>query len=207
MEIPNSEELFASYLIEHRLPFERSYPVGKGDVDFKIESAEYIAYCDVKEVRDSESDSGGRIDAGHHIKSDIRKLRRKFGKERPQNPLVLVTMNFSSRFFTALTVASALLGEIGVIFDKETGVLTSEIHHLRKGNAVLTQGQNRSVAGVLIFDRGGKRHCLLQSPFADFPVPLGFFPNVQIVHLDRSAKGLNFMELSSYFFWGLDLAS
>ena len=202
MDIPASEDLFATYLAERQLTFQRHYVVGKGDVDFKVESAGHIVYCDVKEVRDSQSDPGGRIDAGNHIRSDIRKLRAKFGKTRPQNPLVLVTMNFSSTFFTAFTVASALLGKIGLVFDRSTGEVTSQIHHLPRGNAVLTQRQNRSVSAVLIYDCGGTNHCLLHSPFADRPVPQGFFPDVQSIYLDRNAKDSSIIALSGRHFWG-----
>ena len=200
MAADNSEELFTDYLSEHGFSFERSYRVNAGDVDFKIVSSGHTVLCEVKEVRDPHKDPGGRLEAEVHIRSDIRKLRAKFGKQRPDTPVVLVTMNFSSRSFTGMTVARALLGEIGFKFDRDTGETTSPIHHLPKGKATLTRTQNRSISGVLVFDRANRRHCLFLSPFADHPVPPDFFPSVLVIPLDRSLEDNALISLARYQF-------
>lgn len=200
----NSEAIFADYLAEHGFSFERAYSVSRGDVDFKIVSRGTTVLCDVKEVRDPQADPGGRVEAEVHIRSDIRKLRAKFGKARPDITVVLVTMNFSSRFFTGVTVARALLGDIGLTFDPESGEITSPVHHLTRGNAALTQNQNRSISAVLVFDHVNRRHGLFLSPFADHPVPPDFFPDVQVIPLDRASEGDDLILLSKFQSWGIE---
>jgi len=160
--------------------------------------------CDVKEVHDPQADPGGRVEAEVHIRSNIRKLRAKFGKTRPDITVVSVTMNFSSRFFTGVTVARALWGEVGLTFDPESGEITSAVHHLPTGNAALTQNQNRSISAVLVFDHVNRRHCLFLSPFADHPVPRDFFPDVQVIPLDRTSEGDDLILLSKFQFWGIE---
>ena len=140
------------------------------------------------------------IDAHGHIRSDIRKLRSKF-KTRPNVAVILVTMNCSSNFFTGLTVARALMGDIGINFDRRALQVTSPLHHLPKGNATLTREQNRSISAVLVFDGPGGRHCLFVNPFADHPFPNTVFPGVTVIPLDRSAHGEALKTLSTFMFW------
>ena len=199
-----AEGIFADYLREHGFLFQRSYPVNRGNVDFRIVSSGYTVLCDVKEVRDPRTDPSGRVEAEGHIRSDIRKLRAKFGKHKPNYPVVLVTMNFSSRFFTGLTVARALLGEIGFTFDRATGETTSPVHHLPKGKAALTRKQNRSISALLVFDHANLRHCLFLSPFADHPVPPDFFPGIQVIALNRGSENEDLIALSKFHFWVLN---
>src|SRR5688572_7060730 len=99
-----SEARFASWLEEHQIRYERDVKVDGGDVDFLLNSTAPNIYCDVKEIRDSAIPSPMGLDADDHIRGDIRKLRRKF-KTAPTLPVVLVTMNYSQKFFTGLTVA------------------------------------------------------------------------------------------------------
>jgi hypothetical protein len=197
----DSEKFFADYLSKRGLPYVRNYVVASGDVDFRIQRGSSIVLCDVKEVRDSKKDPCGKLDAGSHIRSDIRKLREKFKRGRPDQPVVLVTMNCSTNFFTGLTVATALLGDIGIDFDKNTLSSASPLHHLRKGNAVLTESHNRSISGVLVFDVENSKHYLFRSPFTDYPVPSVFFPGVRVVALNRRTQGRQLTELSNIMFW------
>ena len=201
MIILDSEKLFADYLSEQGFEYDRNYSVANGDVDFRIERGSLIVLCDVKEVRDSKKDPCGKLDAGGHIRSDIRKLREKFKKGRPDQPVILVTMNFSTNFFTGLTVATALLGDIGIDFDKNTFPFTSPLHHLPKGTAVLTETHNCSISGVLVFDIESCKHYLFRSPFTDHPVPSQFFPEVQALDLSRETQGGELSGLSNIMFW------
>ncbi|MFQ5853657.1 MAG: hypothetical protein ACE5JU_24115 [Candidatus Binatia bacterium] len=199
----DSEKLFADYLIKHKLLYDRNYSVASGDADFRVVRETSTVLCDVKEVRDSTKDPHGRLDAGGHIRSDIRKLREKFKYGRPDQPVILVTMNFSTNFVTGLTVATALLGDIGFDFDKKTLSSTSLLHHLPKGNAALTEIHNRSISGVLVFDIDNCKHYLFRSPFTDHPVPSDFFPEVRVVDLSRSAPGEEIVKLSDIMFWNV----
>ena len=70
----------------------------------------------MKEVHDSRVGPQEEIDAYTHIREDLKDLRRKFGGTKPTFPVVLVTMNFSSKFFTAHTVSRAMYGDIGAQF-------------------------------------------------------------------------------------------
>ena len=200
MNQADSEDLFLEYLVRRNFLFERNYPVGRGNLDFRVERSGSVVLCDVKEVRDPEVDSHGKIEAHEHIRSDIRKLRAKF-KHRPEIPVVLVTINVSTRFFTGATVAVALLGDIGVDFNRSNLSITTPLHHLNKGNAVLTKTHNRSISGVFVFDIVNRNHCLFTNPFTDHPVPQLFFPEVRVVDLNRDAQGDEIKELSNTMFW------
>jgi len=117
-----SESLFEEYLKEQGIIFSRNFLVNsknKKNVDFRLTKGQQVILCDVKEVKDSEIKlgpgagklGGGNITAQDHIRGDIKKLRQKF-ENPPTVSLMLVSINFSSNFFTALTVARALMGEI-----------------------------------------------------------------------------------------------
>jgi len=199
----DGEVLFEEWLRRQCLKYQRHHEVHPGNVDFLVHFGTSSIYCDVKEVHDSEEPSGANIDADGHIRSDIRKLRAKF-KARPDLPVLLVTMNFSSNFFTALTVARAMLGEIGVHFDRLTLEISKPVHHLRKGNASLTSGQNRSISGVLVWNGRRQRHTLLLSPFAERPLDGVLFPDTDVVPLDRSASPHAIRILSERMFWPID---
>ena len=110
-------------------------------------------------------------------------------------------MNFSSRFFTGFTVARAMLGDAGVDFDRETMQTISDIYYLPRGNAKMTKKHNRSISGILVFDRANGNHCLFTNPFAEHPVPDGFFPEVQVVSLTRESLSSEYKRLSKLMFW------
>lgn len=200
----DAETLFAEWLDQHCIKYERHHEVTPGNVDFLIEFSKSRVYCDVKEVRASPPDlSGSRIDADGHIRSDIRKLRAKF-KARPVWPVLLVTMNFSPKFFTGLTVSRAMLGEVGALFDRHTVGITKPTHYLPKGNASLTTGQNRSISGVLVWTGRRQRHVLFLSPFAEHPLDGSLFPDTDVVTLDRSASPSAIHALSDRMFWPIE---
>jgi len=208
MKAEESEQLFEYYLKLHGFEYQRDFAVDQGNinsanVDFRVESNSQVVLCDVKEVRDSNHDINGDLNAYTHIRNDINKLRKKFGKNKPKEPCVLVSMNFSSKFFTGLTIAKAMLGDIGICFDKQTKQIISDIHHLPRGNARMTQQQNHSISGVFVFDRIDNSHCLFTNPFADHPAPNGFFPAVQVVLLTRESLSSELQRLSDLMFWNV----
>jgi hypothetical protein len=177
------------------------------NVDFRLTKGKQIILCDVKEVRDSENRLkpgaarlGGKIDAQAHIRGDIKKLRQKFDSP-PADPLILVSMNYSSIFFTALTVSRALMGEIGVTYEQGSGEIASDIQHLHAGNAATTQKKNRSISGVLIFDVAGENHYLFRSPYATYAAPVDFFNGVRVIDLQKDETPDEIIKLSKITFW------
>lgn len=197
MNAEQSERLFSSYLDNHNMKYERDFRVcGEKNVDFKINTTP-IVLCDVKEVRDSKKKLKGVSDAYNHIKNDINKLRKKFGSEKPAVPVVLVTMNFSKNFFTALSVAQAL-GDIGCEFQGDS---RSEIRHLPRGNAALTRNDNTLISGVLVYDYECGNHRYFLNPFAKYQIPSGYFPNVTEHILTRDADESELVNLTRFMYW------
>lgn len=201
MDAEISEKLFSSYLETHSIDFERDFPVcGLKNVDFKINAPTGTVLCDVKEVRDSRNDPVGEIDAYTHIREDLKELRKKFGRNKPTFPVVLVTMNFSSNYFTANTVARAMYGDIGAeIF----GNMRGEIHHLRRGNASMTKKTNTSISGILVFDCELGNHAYFSNEFAEIKLPSNYFPNVAEYDLKRSSDEKDLIQLSKFMFGGI----
>jgi hypothetical protein len=152
-------------------------------------------FCDVKEIKHTKKNE---IDAYNYIRKDIQNLREKFKTRRPNDPVLLITFNFSSRFFTGYTVARAMLGDIGITYNKITGE-TSGLHFLPKGNAKLTSKHNRVISGVFIFQENSK-HYLFKNPFADNPIEDNYFPGTIIIKIDRSLTNENIMKLSKIQF-------
>ena len=110
-------------------------------------------------------------------------------------------MNFSSNFFTALTVSRALMGEIGVIFERGSEGNISDVHHLQKGNASLRQKMNTSIWGVFLFDIASGNHYLLRSPYAKHKIPSDFFSEIKILDLCKTETQDDIIELSKIMFW------
>jgi hypothetical protein len=204
MTEPTSEKEFASYLDAQGLLYKRDYYVGPGNFDFRIESHCGPLYCDVKEVRASDREppeEAGPISSHLLLREDIRLLRRKYKGKNLDGPVVLVTMNFSSRFFTGFTVARALLGDIGVILGRaETGG-TTPLHHLPRGKAAFTRAQNTSVAGVFVFDRVSGGHVFFRNPYADPQMPIDVFPGLRFISLSREAINDELVNLGDMMFW------
>jgi hypothetical protein len=206
-----SEHIFEEYLNEQGIDFQRDFPTNAHNVDFRLHNERGEVLCDVKEVRDSgikgargvRKAISGRIDAQDHLRGDIKKLRKKFSHS-PAVPLLLVSMNFSSTFFTALTVRRALLGEVGVLFDRHSGALESGLHHLHRGNAALRQKTNRSISGLLLFDVRHDNHCLFKSPYANHVVPSDFSSDVRVIELKKDDASEDIAVLNHIVFWNYD---
>lgn len=202
-----SESTFKKYLDTYRLKYQEKYIVGSEtnptDVDFFVRSNYGDVCIDVKEVRDSRKESL-EIDAYLHIREDIKDIRKKFNVTRPAFSVILVSMNLSTNFFTGLTVARALLGDIGIEFDPHTKTITKTLHHLQKGNAALTQNKNKSISGILVFDLIKHRHCLFINPYADKPIPPNYFPNVREVTIKKDANQEELKKLFDIMFWSVN---
>jgi hypothetical protein len=160
-----SEKDFANYLEDQGFLYERDYYISPGDFDFCVETRRGRLYCDVKEIQDSDIESVAGIEAHLHLRGDIRKLRNKYKGKKLNVPVVLVAMNYSSNYFTGLTVAWALLGDIGITLDRNTLKAAKPLHHIQRGNAVFTRTQNTSISGVFVFDRVNGRHCFFDNPW------------------------------------------
>src|SRR5215813_12067987 len=207
MTEPASEKEFASYLDyldTQDFLYKRDYYVGPGNFDFRIESHCGPLYCDVKEIRDSDHvslEEYGRISSHLLLRDDIRRLRGKYKGKKLDGPVVLVTMNFSSNFFTGFTVARALLGDIGVTLYRETPKVTTPLRYLPQGNAVFTQKQNTSVAGVFVFDRVSGGHTFFENPYAVPQIPKDVFHGLRFIMLSRKAVDDELVNLGAMMFW------
>jgi hypothetical protein len=198
-----SETEFAAYLDSHSLSYERDYHVGPGNFDFRINGHTEPIYCDVKEIRDSDVDSIVGIDADLHLRSDIRKLRNKYKGKRLDGPVVLVTMNFSSNYFTGLTIARALMGNVGIMFDRRSLKSTKPLHHLPRGNAVFTKNQNTSISGVFVYDRANSKHVYFQNPYADTQMSKGLCTGLKVIRLSKNMAGQELIDLGNLMFWNI----
>jgi len=208
-----SEKLFEEYLEKQKIKFSMHFSVNSDNnknVDFRFTKDGQVILCDVKEVRDSEVQLGpgagrlgGSVTAQDHIRGDIKKLREKFSSP-PTVPVMLVSMNFSSNFFNALSVSRALMGEIGVIFERGSEDNTSAVHHLHAGNASLRQKMNTSISGVFLFDIANGNHCLFRSPYAKHEIPLDFFSGINIINLRKDESQEDMIALSKLMFWNKD---
>jgi len=212
-QMNQSEKLFYDYLIRQQIKSSPHFSVNSNNdknVDFRLTEGKQVILCDVKEVRDSEVQlgienklRGGRITAQDHIRGDIKKLRKKF-TNLPTVPVLLVSMNFSSDDFTALTVARALMGEIGVFFERGSKDNVSNVHHLHDGNASLRKEMHTTISGVLLFDIANGNHCLFRNPFANHEIPLDFFSGIKILNLRKDESQEDIIVLGDIIFTGKD---
>jgi hypothetical protein len=193
-----SETLFEKYLEEHNFDYTRDYSVNSHDVDFRILAKGKEVLADVKEVKKSKAD--GECDAYRNIREDIKRLRKKFN-EPPNVPVILVTMNFSERFFTGLTVSRALMGDIGIEFDKISCESLSDLHHLSEGNSALTSRKNTSITGIFVFDVPPSNHRIFLNPYANKQIPENFFPETEIAYLTKRECGETLINFSSLMFY------
>lgn len=207
VSMSESEVLFERFLERQKITFSKNSPVNSHNVDFRLVKSSNVVLSDVKEVRDPEvklsfdaEKINGWIDAQEHIRGDIKKLRQKFHVS-PLAPLILVSMNFSSNTFTALTVSRALMGEIGIIYERWSEEIVSELQHLHIGNASITKNKNRSISGVLMFDVVGDDHYLFRSPYANYHVPLDFFDSIRVIDLKKDETPEEIIELTKITFW------
>lgn len=201
MDAELSEGLFASYLDDLRLKYQRHVPVhGARNVDFFVEGNPGIL-CDVKEVRPGANEALG-IGAYAHLRDDVSDLRKKFGSSRPETPVLLVSINFSGNLFTGFSVARAMLGDVGAEFSAEA---RGDFHHLRRGNASMTTSHHTVISGIFVFDcEPGGRHALFPNPYAAHPVPTSSFPLVRRITVARDATESQLRELAAITFWHCD---
>jgi len=197
-----SETEFSRYLEDQDLAYTRDYKVGPGNLDFRIEGHSGPIYCDVKEIHDSDIQSPvDEIDAYLHLRGDIRKLRRKYKGKKLNSPVILAAMNFSSRFFTGLTVDRALMGDTEITVDRRTRQVIHPLHHTK--NAVFTKHQNTSISGVLIFDRANGRHCFFENPYTKIPLLHTIFKGLRFIPLRKDAMGQELLDLGELTFWNV----
>jgi hypothetical protein len=102
-------------------------------------------------------------------------LSNKFLHNKPPFPVVLVTINFINKFFTAYTVVRAMYGDIGANF---YGWVRGKIHHLPCENASMTRKTNTSISGILVFDFASGNHTYFSNEFAAIKLPSSYFPGV-----------------------------
>lgn len=178
MSETKSENIFENYLINNKLHYEKNYYVGKGDIDFRVNSKSLFTLCDVKEVRKSINDKYGELDAYGHIREDVRALRKKFDKNVIKEPVILVTMNISNKIFTGFNILRAIYGDIGINFDREMHNVTRNEHFSKNGNACFTQIHNTIISGILILDVRGN-HCLFKNCYACNEISDDYFPEIQ----------------------------
>lgn len=198
-----SEKEFECYLEKQSLVFERNYFVGPGNFDFYLDCHCGAIYCDVKEIQDSDFESEEGIDAHLHLRGDIHKLRNKYKRKKLDGPVVLVAINYSLNYFTGLTVARALMGDVGETFDRITFKKVKHLHHIPQGNAAFTRNQNTSISGVFVFDRVNRKHCFFENPYAVNPMPRDVFHNLRFIALSRSIVGQELIDLGNIMFWNV----
>jgi hypothetical protein len=201
MDAELSEGLFKSYLDLLGLRHERHVCVhGDKNVDFHVDG-ETPVLCDVKEIRPSPTDPD-QIDAYSHLREDLTDLRKKFGPSKPVVPVLLVTMNFSGRLFTGFSVARAMLGDIGAQISPEG---RSDIHHLSRGNAVMTRSHTTLISGIFVFDCAPQgNHAIFPNPYAACPLPDSCFPFVRRVCVAKDATEEDLKALANITFWQCD---
>jgi len=196
-----SEMEFSRYLESQSLAYTRDCKVDPGNFDFHIEGHSGPIYCDVKEIHNSHFQSPvDEIDAHLHLRGDIRKLRSKY-KGKLNSPVILVAMNFSSYFFTGLTVDRALMGDTEITVDRRTRQVIHPLHHTK--NAVFTKHQNTSISGVLIFDRANGRHCFFENPYSKIPLLHTIFKGLRFIPLRKDAIGQELLDLGKLMFWNI----
>ena len=190
--------MFEAYLSHLGLPFERNVPVsGQKNVDFRVEGDPPLL-CDMKEIRTGLRQHRG-MDAFARIRDDLKDLRKKFGRTKPNAPVVLVTVNLSQAPFTGFSIAQAMLGDVGAEFN-ESG--RAEIHHLPRGNASMTPNHNTLITAVFVFDCDlDGDHRIVVNPYAAFPLSEDRFPLVPRVKVSREATEDELAVLSKMMFW------
>ena len=201
MDAEVSEGLFKTYLDHLGLRYERHVPVhGDKNVDFRVEG-ETPVLCDVKEIRPSPTDPD-EIDAYSHLREDLRDLRKKFGPCKPVVPVLLVTINFSDRLFTGFSVARAMLGDVGAEISPDG---RGDIHHLLRGNAVMTRSHTTVISEIFVFDCVPEgNHALFANPYAAYPVPGQCFPLVRRIFVAKDATEERLKALANITFWHCD---
>jgi hypothetical protein len=176
MHQKQSELIFATLLNKYNIHYERDCIVNlanRRNVDFCISFRRQNIFCDVKEVLPTKGPDKGIV-AHKQIQKDIKKLRSKFGSTIPTLPVVLVTVNYSARFFTGLTVKNAMFGELSMTFRKKDFKQIGPTVHSRS-KASLAAEKNRTISGILVLNYGAQ-NVYFANPFARHKIKRGIFP-------------------------------
>jgi len=193
-------------LTNNKFRIKPSFVIIKKNVDFLIiNKKNRIVLTDVKIVESvKRQKDSSELDAHFFIRKDIRVLREKVKGAKIECPVVLVSMNFSTKYFTALTIAKALLGDIVVEMSK-TDLTSSEPHHSLKGKAAFTAKHNTHISGVLIFDYINKNHIFLHNPYAKNRMKQNYFPGVKEIDIDRQQGIQEMISLSEFKYFSVNM--
>lgn len=199
LKINHSEKAFQDYLDLHHISYEKDYEVsdtGK-NVDFFVHASNQHVYCDVKEVRRSTTSEPPKVYAKKNIQNDLKELRSKFKKNRPDHALLLISMNYSNQVFTGWTIAEAMLGQIEFVFDVDSGKVIKPVH-ITGANASTTPKHNRSISGVYVYDRNLRINNIYANPYAEFPILQNTFPKTQVVEINTNLSPQDLKWLSDW---------
>jgi len=201
-----SEKIFYNYLTNNKFLIKPSFVIIKKNVDFLIiNKKNRIVLTDVKIVESvKRQKDSSELDAHFFIRQDIRRIREKIKGAKIECPVVLVTMNFSSKYFTALTIAKALLGNIVVQISK-SDLTSSEPHHSLRGKAAFTIQHNTLISGVLLFDYVNNNHIFLHNPYTINRMKKNYFPGVREIDIDREEGLEEMISLSEMKFFSINM--
>lgn len=201
MTTNSSELLFEKYLVHHQIAFEREYPSGSKNLDFRMQIHSKQVLADVKHIEDRLV-KNALVEAHLQLRNDIKSLRAKFD-DKPKESVLLISVSWmsESRVFTGFTVARALYGDVGreTSGAPELGTVVSEVKRLKNGRAAFTSKQNTSISGVLIYQGIGKKGYLFINPFARIAFDENL-PDVESICLDDWNDANRRKALSSLMF-------
>jgi hypothetical protein len=200
----DAEREFARYLTNYRIEYSREYVVDTAtgsNVDFRIKMGNKSILLDVKVVVDVPRPPSGEIIAHRQIASDIQKLRKKFRSDSPKHPVILVTVNHSSMFFTGFTLLRAMFGKAKVDFAVPDMAQLTPLRFFPNGGARFTLDQNTGISGILVFNPRST-NVFFANPFAKYPVKEDCFPNTKAYQPTRTLTGSEILEFSNLQFDG-----
>jgi len=107
---------------------------------------------------------------------------------------------FEHFYFTGVSIATVLFGDIGIYFDPDAKI-SSGITYLSRGNAAFTRHYNTTISALLVFNvTNQQQHCLFINPFACNPLSNDYFPIWKTFNLKPYEIGNNLEKLSVMFF-------
>ncbi|MGD0827968.1 MAG: hypothetical protein ABSA09_07755 [Desulfobaccales bacterium] len=114
--------------------------------------------------------------------------------------LFLYLRIFEHFYFTGVSIATVLFGDIGIYFDPDAKI-SSGITYLSRGNAAFTRHYNTTISALLVFNvTNQQQHCLFINPFACNPLSNDYFPIWKTFNLKPYEIGNNLEKLSVMFF-------
>jgi len=174
-----AEKIFYNYLRTNGYRTISPFYIGKKNLDFEIiDKNNRLVLSDVKIVKQVKKDKAEyEIDAHSLIRKDIKSLREKLKEAKEINcPVILISMNFSSKFYTSFTMSKAMFGEVITNINKKDLTATEPRH---AGKAVFTKKHNTKISGIFVFDYINNKHIFFHNPYASVPLPVNYFPNVE----------------------------